>query len=201
MFYGEKLFTVEQFVNKQNDRVWCRKRSSVDPDVFQATRRQGPTSIMVWARITASGRTPLVFVPEEMKISAEVYRKSILQDCLVPWATNHFSGGSWVFQQDSAPAHNARMTQEWLRTSVPDFISTSQWPPYSPDLNPLEFSIWSILESKVCATKHRSLDSLKHSLKREWERIPQEIMRKAVDAFMGRLDLVIRAKGGHIENY
>jgi len=34
-----------------------------------------------------------------------------------------FSGQEWVFQQDSAPAHQAKTTQEWLRRNVPAFIS------------------------------------------------------------------------------
>ncbi|KAF2356635.1 hypothetical protein FHG87_012610 [Trinorchestia longiramus] len=43
-----------------------------------------------------------------------------------------------------------------------------------PDLNPLEFFIWSILEIKVLATPHTSLKSLKAKLQRELEAILQE---------------------------
>ena len=45
--------------------------------------------------------------------------------------------------------------------NCPDFISVDthwrradgEWPPNSPDLNPLDYSIWSILEAKACANK------------------------------------------------
>ena len=64
VFTGEKVFTVPQFVNKQNDRVWLSDRSSINLDHLRAYRKQKPASVMVWAGITANGRTPLVFVPE-----------------------------------------------------------------------------------------------------------------------------------------
>jgi len=45
----------------------------------------------------------------------------------------------FTFQQDSAPAHQARPTVELLEKEVPDFISPSLWPPNSPDLNPVDY--------------------------------------------------------------
>ena len=64
-------------------------------------------------------------------------------------------------------------------------------------MNPLEFSVWSILESKVCRTDD-SLD-LKMQLLREWALIPQEVLRASCEAFQGRLKSLIKNKGGHIE--
>ncbi|KAF2358360.1 BESS motif [Trinorchestia longiramus] len=61
----------------------------------------------------------------------------------------------------------------------------------SPDLNPLDFSTWSILETRVLATPHTSLQSLKAKLQREWEAIPQEQIRAACHAFVNRLKAVL----------
>uniref|UniRef100_A0A915EID7 Tc1-like transposase DDE domain-containing protein n=1 Tax=Ditylenchus dipsaci TaxID=166011 RepID=A0A915EID7_9BILA len=58
---------------------------------------------------------------------------------------------------DSAPAHKARETQAWCRNNLPEFIDVKQWPPYSPDLNPLDYSIWGILEAKVNNRRHRGI--------------------------------------------
>ena len=54
-----------------------------------------------------------------------------------------FHGQNRSFQQDSAPAHKPQTTQQWQETNVPDFISTSDWPSVSPDLNPLDYKLWS----------------------------------------------------------
>ena len=125
---------------------------------------------MVWAGVTASGRTQLAFIPEGVKVNQLVYRENILEKVLKPWAESHFGNVSWTFQQDPASAHKAKATQKWCRTNFPDLISSEEWPPCSPDLNPLDFSIWSQLEERVNATSLRSVDDLKRILLREWEK-------------------------------
>ena len=105
VFSDEKISTVEQVVNKENDRVWAVARSSTHSKDFQATRRQGAASLMVWAGISASGRTPLVFVVHGVKINPQIYCETILEGCLKPWAMGQYEANHWIFQQDSAPAH------------------------------------------------------------------------------------------------
>ena len=72
-------------------------------------------------------------------------------------------------------------------------------PPYSPDLNPMGYSIWSILETNACSKSHKSIEHLKRSLVAEWEKVPQEVLRAAVGALPGRIKAVIKNKGGYIE--
>ena len=116
---------------------------------------------MVWAAVTESGRSPLVFVEQGVKRNQENYRNDILAGSLLPRAKEHFKKHSWTFQQDSALSHEAKKTQEWLSTNVPNFIFKKEWSPSSPDLNPLDFGIRGYLESKVSATHHKSLGALK----------------------------------------
>ena len=73
------------------------------------------------------------------------------------------------------------------------------WPPASPDLNPLGFNNWSILEAKAYAKTHDAVEGLKVSLKKAWEKIPQEKLRVSVESFRGKLEQLIKAKGGHIK--
>lgn len=64
-----------------------------------------------------------------------------------------------------------------------------------------DFSVWGILKEKVGTKRYTSIDHLKQALRREWAKIPQSHLRAACDAFIDRLKAIIRAKGGHIENY
>jgi len=47
--------------------------------------------------------------------------------------------------------HRARETVELLTNATPDFILPTPWPPNSPDLNQMDYKIWtselSILQS------------------------------------------------------
>jgi len=64
-------------------------------------------------------------------------------------AMRHISGGTFIFQQDSAPAHRAHETIELLSRMTPNFIEPEMGPPNSPDLNPVHYSIWSVVEERV----------------------------------------------------
>lgn len=200
LFSDEKLFTVERQFNKQNDRIWSPSASTIDPAQRIISRSQHPASIMVWAGICATGKTPLVFVTPGAKVNAAHYQKEVLEKVVLPWSQRHFNGAAWTFQQDSAPAHRAKCVQQWCRTHFPDFISSTEWPPYSPDLNPLDFSVWSILETKACGKVHSSIESLKVSLEKAWEEIGEEELRGIVDAFPKRLKACVKAKGDYFEN-
>ena len=96
---------------------------------------------MVWAAITKSGRSPLVFVEQGVKLNQENYRNDILVGSLLPWAKEHLKKCLWTFQRDLAPSHGAKKMQEWLSANVPNFISKEEWPPSSLNLNALNFGI------------------------------------------------------------
>ena len=187
LFTDEKLFTVEQAHNQQNDRSWSAEAPGTSAIV---EHRQNPESVMVWGGICASGKTTLVLVDQGVKINQEVYRRNILETVVLPWAQQHFGDVNWTFQQDSASAHKAKTTQYWCRTHFPDFIASSEWPPYSPDLNPMNYGVWSILEARACATPHLSLESLKQSLRQEWDRLSPEDLRPIAENFKTRLGYV-----------
>ncbi|KAI6659436.1 hypothetical protein LOD99_10784 [Oopsacas minuta] len=93
-----------------------------------------------------------------------------------------FSGQPFVFQRDDAPAHTAITTQDWLEGKPPDFIRKEEWPPYSPDLNPMDYSLWSILKNRACSVSHSTIKSLKKYLCHEWEKYLQETLRIVVES-------------------
>jgi len=47
---------------------------------------------------------------------------------------------------------------------MPDFIGPDFWPPNSPDLNPLDYKVWSIMQHRVYECRMNSIDELKQRL-------------------------------------
>jgi len=45
-----------------------------------------------------------------------------------------------------------------LSAEMPDFIRPQYWPPNSPDLNPVDYVIWGILQKRVTV---RDVDHLR----------------------------------------
>jgi inhibitor of nuclear factor kappa-B kinase subunit alpha len=109
---------------------------------------------------------------------------------------------NFIFQQDGAPAHTARQAQEWLTQNCSDFLRKDEWPPNSPDLNPLDFYVWGAMlhQYEQYNPKPTSKDQLKVVLREIWNNLPVQSIKKAVLSFRKRLQLCIEAGGGHIEH-
>lgn len=95
--------------------------------------------------------------------------------------------------------HTARATQDWLSNNVPDFIRKDQWPARSPDLNPLDYCIWAVLEERVCRAPHPNVNSLRQALIEAWEELDMEMKKRCIDDFPRRLDKCVAARGGLFE--
>ena len=99
-----------------------------------------------------------------------------------------FPKGQWWFQQDNDPKHTSRLVQEWLKTNGIDVLD---WPPYSPDLNPIE-NLWSDLKRRVEKRNPKTLDNLKEYLEEEWRGTDRELVRKLVNSMTHRCQLVLQ---------
>ena len=106
----------------------------------------------------------------------------------------------FTFQQDRAPAHRARETVELLKVETPDFIPSNLWPPNGPDLNPVDYKIWGILQELVYKTSSKDVDELRHRIAEEWDKLDQRIIDKAVGEWRKRLQACVAAGGGHFEH-
>lgn len=213
LFTDEKVFTIERIVNRQNDRQLLRKSAGFIQNflLFHTNyefsgknlvlHRHFPKSVMVWAGISKNGKTPLVFVERGVKINAETYQNQILRDVVIPWSRQHFENKPWTLQQDWAPAHSARSTMDFCKINKINVWNKTLWPSNSPDLNPMDFAIWSILEQKACATTHSNVESLKRSLQKAWNEISNKTLASIVKNFRKRLKACVSAEGGHFENF
>lgn len=149
-------------------------------------------------RLKARSRR-LHFVEKGVKVCAKNYLEDVLEPVVKPLNTTLFQDQPWTFQRDSAPAHKAKIVQNWLKNNIPDFISTEEWPSASPDLNPLDYAVWSKLEAKACAKPHTSREALMRSLVRELDKFPLESLRNSVEEWRPRLQQCISASGGNFE--
>uniref|UniRef100_A0A914DIX4 Uncharacterized protein n=1 Tax=Acrobeloides nanus TaxID=290746 RepID=A0A914DIX4_9BILA len=82
VFSDEKLFDIQQCFNHQNDRIWSEGKPDTEERAIERTQKA--ESVMVWAAISARGKTPLVFVDQKTKIDRHVYM-DMLNDHLFPW--------------------------------------------------------------------------------------------------------------------
>jgi inhibitor of nuclear factor kappa-B kinase subunit alpha len=123
LFTDEKIFTIEEQYHCQNDKIYAQTSREVKEKVPSVKRGHHTPYVMVCWGVSHQGVTPLHFCEKGVKTDARMYQEDVLQGVVTPLNTALFSGQKWVFQQDSAPAHKVKTTQEWLRRHVPAFIS------------------------------------------------------------------------------
>ena len=83
-------------------------------------------------------------------------------------------------------------------------VSKTQWPPHSPDLNPLDYFFWAEVQTKVYKGRDQPFKDqaeLKAQIRKVWQSASnQATVRKAILQFRPRLYAVIKAKGGPIKH-
>ena len=105
----------------------------------------------------------------------------------------------YASQQDSEPGHRARETVDLLTKETPDFILPTLWPPNSPDLNSVDYKVWSIMQ-EVYKKRIKDVDELRSRILTAWDELDQRITDTAVRQWRTRLRACVMVKGGHFEH-
>ena len=69
----------------------------------------------------------------------------------------------------------------------PDFLVPNLWPPNSPDLSPVDYEIWAVMQHRVYHRQIHSVDELKRRLIDVWSGLEQSIFDETIDQWQGRL--------------
>ncbi|UYV72228.1 hypothetical protein LAZ67_9002254 [Cordylochernes scorpioides] len=148
VFSDESRFCLSS--DSRRVRVWRRRgeRSNPAAIVERPTVRQ--RGIMVWGAIAYDSRSPLLRIQGTM--TAQRYIDDVLRPVTLPYLQGVPNA---LYQQDNARPHTARISQQALQD-----VQMLPWPPYSPDLSPIEH-VWDIIGRRLHALPQpRSEDEL-----------------------------------------
>ncbi|UYV83036.1 hypothetical protein LAZ67_22001876 [Cordylochernes scorpioides] len=148
VFSDESRFCLSS--DSRRVRVWRRRgeRSNPVAIVERPTVRQ--RGIMVWGAIAYDSRSPLLRIQGTM--TAQRYVDDVLRPVTLPYLQGVPNA---LYQQDNARPHTARISQQALQD-----VQMLPWPPYSPDLSPIEH-VWDIIGRRLHALPQpRSEDEL-----------------------------------------
>lgn len=148
---------------------------------------------MVWGCMGWNGVGQLAEV--EGRMDADQY-VSILEDYLLPSMEDFgISTQELIFQQDNDPKHTSKKAKKWMEDND---ITLLDWPPQSPDLNPVEH-LWNHIKQELCKypTHAKGVWEIWERVEEVWNQIPPEVCQNLIESEPRRLQAVIKAKGGH----
>ena len=204
VFQDEADLTLQIPINRQNNRFYSlSKKNEVHPSRLYHATSTFSKKIMVSAAVSVSGKSELFFIdPQKTKVNADVYIDH-LDKQLLPSIRKVLKSRQFFFMQDNAPSHSAKKTQAFLETAAPNFLHSTDWPPSSPDLNPLDYHVWNALKVEIYSgrtTPFKNIDELKTIAQQAWKKLPQDGIRKAVLQWRSRVKQVVKNNGGYIRN-
>jgi len=95
--------------------------------------------------------------------------------------------------------HHAHDTIKLLRRETSQFISPDMWPANGPGINPVDYSVWGMLQERVYRVPIRDTDELRKRVA-TWAEFQQSVVNDADNQWQKRLEACIRAEGGHFEH-
>lgn len=197
-FSDEATFELNGSVNRHNMRYWADE----NPYWMSARHTQYPQKLNVWAGILCNQIIGPFFI--DGNLTAERYL-NLLRNQVVPAIRNAVGDAFervW-FQQDGAPAHFGVVVREFLNQTFPNQwigrTGTTEWPPRSPDLSPLDFFYWGYLKSKVYETKPANLNELRDRILNVSNSITAEMLTNVINSLYVRLGHCVAADGQQFE--
>jgi hypothetical protein len=208
MFTDSKIFCLSRLGGRQ----WYPRGAR--PEVAM---HKNNTKVHVYLGVTFYGPTRPIFVtgggtqkslfsdPKTGKplqgVGAQEYVQSVLPVLLDEgdrlFSSNRCFTGRWIFQQDNAPAHTARMTKSYLDTRMKDRL-LDDWPPCSPDLSWIE-NVWAWLDKQLDRYRPhlKTAHDLRNAIKEVIDLLPVAHCANYVNGVQGRLQSV-RLRGGEV---
>jgi hypothetical protein len=184
-------------------------------DCIQFTFRSGRESVHCWAVIGYNFKSRIIFLSTEgqgkgfnqQKYEAQILRGLLGDICIAKHERQELLGEFCVDEdyfvvEDGSSVHGKTDTRRnhglCNKARVECYIKSIDWPPSSPDLNPIE-NVWRILKQLLRNRRPSggwSLEQLKEAVVDIWEHeITVEHFNKYIDSLPERLAKVRMRKG------
>jgi hypothetical protein len=170
-------------------QVWVQRPlgKAFEPE-YMTTKVPHPDRVSVWGCFSGRGSGEIEIFTDMLDAPK---MKAILHTHLLPSANRLFGSEAWWLLQDNDPKHKSKVVQRWLFSQG---VQCIDFPPYSPDLNPIE-NLWNHLKCRVEKRNARDIEELEQHLTEEWKATDKTFLSVLSHSMPKRCEAVVQNKG------
>lgn len=110
-----------------------------------------------------------------------------------------------IYMHDGAPPHVGQPVRNFLTNNFYGWIgrgigSILEWPPRSPDFNPLDFFVWGFMTDLVYYNKPSNIHELKMKIEEAVDNITPGMLTSVQINFMKRMEKCLQENGYLVEH-
>lgn len=132
-------------------------------------------------------------------ITKSQYRR-VLTETLLPGGQRVFGVPGltrWLLQQDGDPTHVVakEVVTQWNKSNTSTVEVLGNWPPNSPDLNPIE-NVWAYVQARVDKLGCASFEDFTAAVIGELTHLRRPMLVRLVNSMSQRMAAVVANEGG-----
>lgn len=196
----ESRVTSEGIFNIHNNHQWAQNNSHLQVNRIH----QGRFGFNVWVALLND--RILAYEVFENNLNSVRYLE-IIERNIINYLDNLALQESQqiYFQQDGAPAHNARnivdclganFGHQWIANNGPN-----RWPARSPDITLLDFFFWGFIKNKIYLNRSETLAELRNNFETAMRSITNIHIRNALNAVSRRCQICVEKNGQQFEHF
>jgi hypothetical protein len=176
-------------------RIWVTRR--VDEkrctNCMRSIYRSGRFSVMIWGAIGWDYKSELVFL-ERIYGKKGICSRDYLEQVLKPVVFPLFDGlgPDYIFMEDGSKVHVGYARLPRLQHGIRGF----NWPPSSPDLNPIE-KVWRWIKEELKKLPYvpKNKEDLMREIQKLWDQVDPRDFRHYTEQLTCKIEDVIAVRG------
>lgn len=180
--------------SKQESMQWIEKGER-PPKKFKVEK--SASKLMATVFWDSEGVLLIDYLPKGTTMNGQYYANLLTQarEAVVRKRRGKLRHGV-LFLQDNAPVHTARVSRQALKDTG---FSTIDHPPYSPDLAPSDFFLFSNLKKELRGRRFADENEIKAAVESHFEGKEKEYFFGGIKALYARCEKCISLEGDYIE--
>ena len=168
--------------------------------MIQPYKKGRDVSVMIWACFWGLQRSNLYQLTRDFAAKKQGYSATSYIQVLEDNLLGVYESGL-IFMQDNAPIHSVKRVKKWFEDNG---IIVMVWPPYSPDLNPIEH-LWFLLKEAVYKVnpdienmsggEEVIREALFDALSKAWDMLDDYYLHDLVWSMEKRVKALIKSEG------